>query len=172
MHLFLKIPPTEEPLTLQEVEDYLKLPSNQDEAFVKTLIAAARSYIENVTGRALLKQKWELHITPPYPPSSPLVKRRGKELEIELPRPPLLHVEAVKAAQKEVSFTIKDGKVCLPSSFWDQELVLTYWAGYGDTALSLPPALKMASLMAARFIYDNQTGELALLAPFKVHRLI
>lgn len=170
MHLFLKIPPVEEPLHIQEVEDYLKIPSNQDEAFVKAIIATARAYVENVTGRALLKQQWELRITPPYPPSSPLVKRRGKELEIKLPRPPLINVETVEAANKKAPFTLKDGKVRLPSSFWDQELVLIYWAGYGNTAL--PPDLKMAVLMATRLIYDNHTGELPLLTPFKVHRLI
>ena len=172
MQLFLKTPPFQEPLRLEEVKAYLRLSFDQEEDFLRTLIAAARAYVEGITGRSLLKQAWELQIRPPYPPSSPLVKCVEKSIEIELPHPPLLEVEAVKLGKKDIPFGIEENKVILSSSFWNKEIFITYWAGYGETAASLPPDLKMAVLMATRFFYDNQEANLPMLRPYKVHRLI
>lgn len=172
MQLFLKIPPSSEPITLEDVKDYLKLPPDVEESSLPLLIATARMHVENITGRALLKQQWEMQITPPYPPSSPLIRRKGKELEISLTPLPLLEVESIKTENREIPFTVKETQVNVPSYCWDQELSLTYWAGYGETAVSLPAPLKMGTLMAARLLYDNQREDIPLLNPFKIHKLI
>jgi hypothetical protein len=172
MQLFLKTPPAQEPLTQEEVKAYLRLSTDQEEGFVRMLIASARAYVEGVTGRALLKQEWEMQIKPPYPSSSPLVKREGESVEIELPHPPLLKVEAVKTEEKIILYEVEENKVVLSSLFWNTKLSITYWAGYGETALSLPPDLKMAVLMATRFFYDHQKVELPLLQPFKVLKIV
>ena len=162
MQLFLKTPPSNEPISLEEARAYLRLSLNQEESFLHTLIATARAYVENMTGRALLKQKWLMQIKPPYPSFSPLVKWEGKDLEIELPYPPLLEVEIAQVAKKDIPFMTEENKVRLSPSLWNKTISITYWAGYGETGASLPPDLKMAVLMATRFFYDNQKVDTAL----------
>ena len=171
MQLFLKTPPVQEPLTLEEVKTYLRIGSDQEDNFLKMLIRAARAHVESLTGRALLKQQWALHIKPPYPRGSPLVKKEGKRLEIELSQPPLLEVEEVKIEGKTIPYEVEESRILLSSLFWDKEISVIYWAGYGETADSIPPDLKMAVLMATRFFYDNQKGDLPLLQPYKVFHL-
>ncbi|HUX80096.1 MAG TPA: head-tail connector protein [Alphaproteobacteria bacterium] len=172
MQLFLKTPPAQEPLTLEEVKAYLRLPSDQEDDYLRSLIVSARAYVENATGRALIEQKWLMQLRPPYPCNTPLIKAWGKNLEIKLPYPPLWSVESVKSQGKPADYRTEDNKVLLPPFLWDKEISITYWAGYGKTAGSLPPDLKMAVLMAVRCFYDQQPMDLALLKPFKVYRLV
>src|SRR3989338_213142 len=78
MDLTLQIPACEEPLTLEEVKSYLKISTTYDDEHLQALISTARASVESLTGRALLKQKWKLSLKPPYPKTSPLVKRDEK----------------------------------------------------------------------------------------------
>ena len=172
MQLFLKIPPAQEPVTLEEIKTYLKLSSEQEDDYIRSLIASARAYVEGVTNRALLKQKWLMRMKPPYPRSSPLITYKTENLEIDLPHPPLLEVESVKVREENVPFHVEENKILLSPSLWNKEIVITYWAGYGETQASLPPDLKMAVLMATRFFYDNQKVDLPILNPFKVFHVI
>lgn len=168
MELFLKTPPKQEPLTIDEVKSYLRISTDQEDSFLLNLIASSRAHVESITGRALLKQQWQLGLKPPYPPSSPLVRRMENHIMIQIPKPPLLEVESVTLKGSDISFIQEENKLILSPLFWEKEITLTYWAGYGETASSLPANLKMAVLMATRFFYDQQPVELPLLKPFKV----
>ncbi len=77
----------------------------------------------------------------------------------------------VKESAKTIAYEVEENRVLLSSLFWDKEISIIYWAGYGETAASLPPDLKMAVLMATRFFYDNQKVDLPLLGPYKVFHL-
>lgn len=172
MQLFLKTPPIQEPLSLEEVKAYLHVSSDQEDDTMRLLIASARAHVESVTGRSLLKQKWMMQLTPPYPRTSPLVKWAGKELEILLPRPPLLEIESVMIEGEEIPFKMKESKISFSSAVMERDLSVTYWAGYGEIPSALPPDLRMATLMATRFLYDQHKVELPLLHPYKVHRVV
>jgi len=172
MQLNLLIPPQEEPLTPEEVIAYLKLPDNQDKTMLRLLISSARAYVEGLTGRVLLKQKWQLQLTPTFPPTSPLVQCSWHRLEIRLPLPPLIEVEKVRWKSKQIPFILEKDKVCLPPLYWDQEITITFWAGYGEKPESLPPNLKMGVLMATHHFYDHQEVDLSIINPFKVHRIL
>lgn len=172
MELLLKTPPAQEPLTIEEVRSYLRLSVEQDGGSATLLVASARAHVETITGRALLKQKWQLNLKPPYPLSSPLVQRRAKNLLISLPKPPLLSVEAITFKEEAIPFEQEGNRLILSPRFWDKAICITYWAGYGETADSLPPDLKMAVLMATRFFYDQQPMDLALLKPYKVFHVV
>lgn len=171
MKLSLQVPPAEEPVTLDEVKSYLKLSSDGEDGYVKSLIASARSYVEGRTGRALLKQKWQMNLKPPYPPKSPLLQCREKRLEIQLPHPPLLDIESVTIKENDIPYRIEEDTVVLSPSYWNQEISIHYWAGYGETRESLPPDLKMAVLMVTRLFDDHQPIDLTILKPFKVFHL-
>ena len=172
MRLHLSIPSSQEPLSLAEVKTYLRIASDHEDDLLRTLISSSRASVENITGRALLKQRWVMQLTPPYPPSFPLVKNKKGDLTVSLPLPPLLSVDSVKAEKKEVPHKVEEDKVVLSSLLWGQELFIDFWAGYGETAASLPPDLKMAVLMGVRFLYEGQDLNLPLLGPYKVLRLM
>lgn len=172
MELFLKVLPTIEPLTLEEVRSYLRISSQQEDEVLLTLISTARAHVERITGRALLKQQWQMDLKPPYPRSSPLVQRRESNIIIHLLKLPLLGIKAVKVRGKAVSYRREENKIILPTIFMEEDIRITYWAGYGETPAAVPPDLKMSVLMAVRCLYEHQEIELPLLKPFKVLHLV
>ena len=52
------IAPAEEPLTLAETKQHLRVDHNEDDALISTLIASACQAAESRTGRVLIAQKW------------------------------------------------------------------------------------------------------------------
>ncbi|MBI2707866.1 MAG: phage head-tail connector protein [Proteobacteria bacterium] len=172
MRLHLRFPSSQEPVFLEEVKTYLRLTSDQEDDLLRNLISASRAAVENITGRALLKQRWTMQLTPPYPPSFPLVKNKTGELTVILPLPPLLGVESVKAGEQDVPYEVEEDRVILSPLLWGKALSIDFWAGYGETSASLPPDLKMAVLMGIRFLYEGQAINLPLLRPYKVMRLM
>lgn len=171
MKLQLKNPPLQEPLTLEEVKTFLRLSTDQENDLLKTLIASSRAYVEGVTGRALLKQGWLMHLKKPYPASFPLTRKKTGEIEITLPFPPLLSVDTVKVAGKDVSYHLTGNKICLEPNHWEKDITISFWAGYGEDPSTIPPDLKMSVLMAVRFFYEGQKADIPLLKPYRVQRL-
>jgi uncharacterized phiE125 gp8 family phage protein len=66
MKLTLVTPPSAEPVTLPEARLQLRLYATgsleniAEDAYIAGLITAARDYVENVTGRALVTQTWDV----------------------------------------------------------------------------------------------------------------
>lgn len=65
--------PATEPLTVQEVKDFLKVTGNDDDALIEIMIKAAREWAEKTTGRSWLSQtvkqywdKWPTDIAKSY----------------------------------------------------------------------------------------------------------
>lgn len=172
MRLTLKTPAVEEPFTLDEVKQFLRITSDHEDRLLQHLLHSARAYVEDTTGRALLKQLWLLEVKPPYPPHSPLVRKRESHIEITLPRPPLLEVVTVEMKGKGISHSIQENRVILSHSFWDQNISILYWAGFGEGPERLPPTLKHAILMVLAAFYDRQKVDTSLLTPFRIQHLI
>lgn len=51
--------PQQEPITLAEAKLHLRVTHNQEDAMITAMIAEARAYCENITGRALMPQTWQ-----------------------------------------------------------------------------------------------------------------
>lgn len=75
--------PTFEPVTLTEMKTHLRYDYDNENTLIETLIRAAREWVENYTGRALVEQTLEYAIDS-YPD------------EMRLPRPPIIEVESFK----------------------------------------------------------------------------
>jgi hypothetical protein len=60
MPVQLITPPASEPVTLGEAKDHLRLEHALDDAYITTLISAARQHIEQACWRGLVTQTWEL----------------------------------------------------------------------------------------------------------------
>lgn len=58
--LTLKTAPTSEPLTLDEVKQFLRIDCNDEDVYINALIIAARKFCENFQNRAYITQEWEL----------------------------------------------------------------------------------------------------------------
>ena len=169
MHLTCTTAPAQEPLSLEEAKTYLRLSTNHEDALVTTLIGAARGYVEGITGRALLTQRWLMELTPPYPRTSPLILPNTGEVEITVPLPPLIRIESVKVAGRLVPHALFKSKVRISSHLFGKDISIDFWAGYGEDPLSLPPALKVAVLMATRCFYEGEVvPQLPLLNPYKI----
>ncbi len=60
MQLIQTVAPLTEPLTLEEVKDFLRVLDNDSDVLISALIVAVREYVENITNRQLEVATFEL----------------------------------------------------------------------------------------------------------------
>lgn len=75
----------QEPLSVEEAKEHLRVEVDAEDALIADYIAAARAWAEEYTGRALVTQTWQAHFAG-WPADGVL----------ELPKPPLQSVTWVK----------------------------------------------------------------------------
>lgn len=188
MALVLKrtVDPTIEPVTLAEAKSHLRVEIADDDTLIGNLIQAAREYIEDVTGRALITQTWRLSLS--AWPSSDIIK---------LPRPPLVSATVAytdsagtattwAATNYDVDTESEPGLIRLAYGItWPtatlkptNPIQITYVAGYGATAASVPEYARQAILMLLAHWHENREGVLvgqgftATPVPFAIESLI
>lgn len=184
--------PSEEPVTLAEAKVHLRLEHDDDDAYVSTLITAARQFVEEYLWRAVLPQTWELTISRfPF---------RGY---IELPKGELRSVTSVSyldsagvsqpwaAENYEVETTVIPGRLrtiyggSWPTgvrSTWNAA-VIRYVVGWENVA-AVPAPVKQAILLLVSQMYEHRTPEItgtivsqvdfaatALLRPYRLARV-
>ena len=90
--------PTEEPVTIIEGKQQLRLDEADDAPLLTDFIAAARRYVEEITRRQLVTATWQLKLDD-FPLSAAAVSRNypffGSDRSIRLPRPPLQSVTEI-----------------------------------------------------------------------------
>ena len=101
--LFTITAPTQEPVTLQEVKEYLRVDDSTDERIIRPFIETARRFCEEHTGRALMTQTLTLFLDAFEDIEDPLWEgmRTGPYLNyyknyVVLPRSPVASVTHVK----------------------------------------------------------------------------
>jgi uncharacterized phiE125 gp8 family phage protein len=184
--LALVTAPTIEPVTLAEAKLHLRVDHGDEDALIESLVTSARTHVEHVTSRAFINQTWRLSLDA-FP------------AEIRLPRPPLSSVtslqyldgngtlQTLSASSYTVDSDAEPGRVVeayattWPSVRNDIRAVrVTYVAGYGATAATVPQPIKQAILLLVGHWYANReaVGTVgsdiafavdALLAPFRNH---
>jgi uncharacterized phiE125 gp8 family phage protein len=164
-------PPTVEPVTLAEAKAHCRIDTNDDDAYVASLITAAREWCEQYLDRTLVQTQWVMRFDSfPY--------------EIELPRPPV--ATAGTATAVTVTYTLGDESTAVLSSSqyrvdrhstpgvvrqlrsgtWPANLddknavTVTWWAGYGSSSSDVPAAIRHAMLMLIAYWYDNRSAVL------------
>jgi len=179
--------PAEEPLTLAEARDFLRLDSAEEDAILAACIMAARQACESFTGRSLITQSWQLYLD--QWPTGP----------IPLPRPPLQAVTGIKVFAADGTETVLQtddfwidaaaapGRLMARSATVLPQpgrrlggIEITYSAGYGDSWNDVPQAIRQGLLMAVANFYENRLVETsgglplpiaALWQPYRVVRL-
>ena len=163
MALQLVVPPALEPVSLYEAKAHCRVDHYDDDALIERLIVAARERAETRTRRALIARTLRLHLDA-FPVG-----------ELELERPPLLEVVAVKyvdPAGVERTMDPADYQVDeysaparlapAPGESWPATrtqlgaIVVEYRAGYGEVGESVPEPIRQAILLDVQDAYDNR----------------
>lgn len=188
MPSILTTPPAAEPVSLADAKAHLRVPHTDEDSFISTLITAARSHVETMTGLRLLSQGWSIYLDD-WPPAR----------VIELPIAPVLTVQAVRtydlvgvattvsAASYLLDNASRPPRLVLANAAWTRpgriangiEVAIT--AGFGAAAGDVPAALREAvlKLVAHWFAYrgDDEGARMlppsltSLLLPFREARL-
>lgn len=163
MTLDLVTAPTEEPVTLQEAKDHLRIDHTDEDIYLATLIKASRKIVEKLLNKTLITQTWDL-----YEDAFP-----GTPYDV--PLPPLSSVTSiiytdsdddettVTATTYVVDAKSQPGRINLAYGMsWPSTTLTTlnavkirYIAGYGD-ALDVPDEYKQAVLMLIGHFYENR----------------
>lgn len=185
--VIVSVAPAIEPVSLDEMKLHLRVDHSDEDTLIAALISAAREQAEAFTNRAFIEQT--------------LILRLNKFPEvIKLPRPPLISLTSIAYLDGSgVSQTLSSGLYRLGSSHepariteaygqtWpttydvEDAVTVTYKAGYGTAATSVPASIKAAIKLIVEALYENR-GDLSqgitiqeipmtsrsLLHPFKV----
>jgi uncharacterized phiE125 gp8 family phage protein len=159
MTIALIVGPLAEPVTVSAVKAHLRLETADEDQLIADLIRSARNHVEQVSGLKLMTQTWRQYHDC-YPDDHQLALQ-------------------VNPLQQVVSITRYDGDgnpLVLPASDYDVDTVsvpgrihfrskpaigavqngleIDVVAGFGDTAVEVPDALKRAILMLAAHWYE------------------
>lgn len=179
------VAPTVEPITPSQAKRHLRVDWDDDDAYITDLITAARQWCEQGLRRALITQTIQATLQLPEPTQgrlSGVVGRVG--WPIELPMTAAGTLQSVSLAEIETqiatfaSLTETDdylvdsnsepGRIWLAAAAiaqWSVSLNypgsvprvrVTYVAGYGATADTVPYPIKQAILNAAAHLYENR----------------
>ena len=167
--------PSVEPVTLAEAKAHLRVDTSDDDAYIVTLITAAREWVEEYLDRTLVHTQWVMRFDR-FPVDS--------TADIELPRPPV--VSSGTATSVTVAYTLEDGTTATYSTHlfrvdrastpgavktnyaqtWpphrqdDNSVSVTWWAGYGPSGTSVPAAIRHAMLMLVGHWYEARSSVL------------
>lgn len=155
---------TEEPVTLDEAKDHLRVDGTDEDALIMAYIKAARRQCEMISRRAFVTQTWELALT-------------TWQLQnwIELPNPPLQSVTSityidsagVSAVMSSADYVVdtysQPGRVVLGySKCWPSvtlrpgpSVIVRYVAGYGAPK-DVPETYKQAIKLLVGHFYENR----------------
>lgn len=166
MKYFMKLysAPATEPVSVAEAKTHCRVDTSADDTYIGGLITTAREHVEELLGRALITQTWDM-VLDAFPSVS----------EIKLPRPPLVSVTSITytnssnvastfaAANYYVDTYAEPGRVKLmDGKSWPADtlrtlsgVVIRYQAGYGAAA-AVPGWAKQAILLLVGDLYENR----------------
>ncbi len=172
------VPPSDEPVTLGDLKEQLRIDHGEEDALLTMKITAARQHIENLTGLAIPLATYEFRLD------------RFPAAEIKVPRAPLVSVASVNfvgpdgieaqvdAGSYEVDTASPEGWIAPVSGFsWPSTMQtinavrVRFVAGYED----VPETLKEAILQLAAWWYESREAvadEARVPVPFSVQELV
>ena len=163
--------PAVEPVTLSEAKAHLRVDTTTDDAYIGSLISAAREWCEQYLDRTLVHTQWVMRFDR-FPPDG--------TMDIELPRPPMATAGTTTAVA--LTFTYENGTTSTYSTAsyrvdrdgvpgtvktlygqtWpphlqdDNAISVTWWGGYGASGTSVPAAIRHAMLMLVGMWYERR----------------
>lgn len=160
--------PQQEPISVGEAKQFLRIDHELEDDLLERLIQMARSIIEDYTQRSLLTQVWRL--TTKIIPSrrSYLLSKKmyPGQWGVDLPRAPFvklaaepLFVDKTTGPEYQIASNYGRGRLLFKVEDVEQQtLQIDFVAGYGDKPESVPPVLRQALLLLVAQLYQ-QRGE-------------
>lgn len=165
MSLTIVTPPAEEPVSLTEAKNHLRIDLTDDDSLISALIVAAREHAEAITRRAFITQTLKLSLDAFPANNGP----------IYVPMPPLQSVNSLKYFDTDgVEQTLTEGADFLvdaesepgritpaPDTGWPatqsrpNAVSVEFVAGFGD-ASKVPQGIKQAILLMVGHWYENR----------------
>jgi uncharacterized phiE125 gp8 family phage protein len=170
MALTRVIAPTDEPLTLDEVREHLRIVGTDQDNYLARLIAAARSRAERITKRALITQTWRVTLDE-FPewfdiPKAPLqsvltinyLDGDGATVALYDSSSPQVGIaDFVIDTQSDPARVLLAYGITWPAPVVQANAVsLTFEAGYGDHAEDVPEDLRLAMLLMIGHWFEHR----------------
>lgn len=122
--------PTDEPINEREAKEHCRVEvgDTEEDEFIKSLIVTARKYVEQITGRAILDQTWDLYLDS-WPEGDAIV----------IPKPPLIwtvadsSIKYTNSSDVEATFAVANYDVDTDSE--PGRVVLKYGKSWPSTTL-------------------------------------
>jgi len=179
--LVVSTAPTEEPLSLQEVKEYLRVEDSTDERVVRPMIEAARQFAEEHIGRALMQQTLTLTVDTILDIDDPLWEgmRTAPDLNyyknyIILPKAPVQSVTSVKTyddadtattfaaskyyvdtAREPSRIVLRNGETFPSALRVANAIEVIYVAGY-TSAYAVPQPIRLGMLQHIAHMYEHR----------------
>ena len=164
MALKLSTAPTVEPVSIADAKAQSRIDIADEDTLIADMVKGARQYAERITSSSFITQTWQL-VLDSWP---------GRE--IFLPKGPLQSVTSIKyydADDTEYTVTSTDyivdtyskpGRIFIKSTAsWPTTtlrdingVIITFVAGYGDTASTVPSDIKAAIRLMFGDLYENR----------------
>lgn len=181
-YLRLITPPASEPVTLDEAKNHLRIDITDDDALITTLIVAARRMAEAYTKRSFINTVWEAGLDY-FPVAGGYFDRTIRQMGpsplwylkqagiFRLPRPPIISISSVVYYDTTYQvqtldpskYRLVDDKLSpAPGTVWpvapmmDAAVKVTYSAGYGADASSVPDSIKAAIKLMVGHWYEHR----------------
>lgn len=182
--------PSIEPVTLEEAKAHARIEHDADDGVITGLITMARRFVESRTGRALITQAWTatLDRLPASPDDTeawlfpaPLSIRKIRLAPLPVASITSLVIDGTTIASGNYRFDGFD--LVLKTTVTDSTdelgggIVITYSAGYGATAASVPRELRQAIKLLVSHLYENRevatpSWQTAMPIPFGADQLM
>ena len=195
--LQIQTEPNQEPLSLQEVKDYLRVEDTTDERILQAMIETARRFAEEHMGRSLMSQTINQFIDGYDELEDPLFEgfKKGPFLTyyknyITLARPPVISVSSVStyndsdtettyAASKyyldnvrePARIVLRNGETFPTSLRVANAIKIVYVSGY-SSPFSIPEPIRLGMLQHIAHLYEHR-GDMynAVAYPPSLHKL-
>ncbi len=174
--------PADEPVTLSEIKDYLRLDDQVDDGLLRGLIITARNHAETYTGRNLIQRTMKLSLDGLTEIERPLKEgfATGPFMAhyrnyIELPMGKIQSVTQVKyyddgdnestwatsnyyvdTAREPGRIVLRDGGNFPTDLRKANGIEVTYVGGYGENPTDVPESIRTAILQQVTFMYEHR----------------
>jgi len=179
--LTVSVEPTQEPVTLQEVKEYLRLEDSVDERNLRPIVEAARRYAEEYLSRSLMSQTLILNLDTYSDKDDPLWEgiKTGPYMNfhkdyIVLPKPPVTSVTSlityddadtgttfasskyyVDTSREPARIVLRTGETFPTALRVANSIVVTYVAGH-SSPYSIPEPIRLGILQHIAYLYEHR----------------
>lgn len=162
MVLHLITPPEFEPVTRDELREFLRLADEQEEELLLSLIRVARETIEQRCNMAMLSQSWQLQLAN-WPQSGRVALYKSPVMSIDKVQGFDVDGEAIlfdenewrlhADSQPQRLYLSRPQRINIASG-----VLIEVTAGFGAEPENVPEPLRHACLMLAGYLYENRNS--------------